>query len=357
METDMISIIIPVYNTAKYVGKCIESVINQSYKNLEIIIIDDASTDGSYDICKDYADTDRRIKIIHNENNIGLSGSRNVGIDISKGKYIAFVDSDDYITRKYVEVLYLNIKKYKADVSQCMFYEVDDMDVVRKKYGNIKVDTNEYSGRDMIKNIYNIMCLPTTLSWTKLYKRKLFFTKVDYCIKDNEEGYIRFPVGKIHEDEAVSYKIFDISKKVVHTSERLYCYRYVRNSITHRKYSYERLDNIKHIEERLRIFKDRGDRGLYYLTLRRYYYELDYALRNCKRYIPNSKDIQERLIKKMLITLRKLQQVDKFEDKSWFRTRLILMKCQIISKLENISEIDEENMEQIQSEEQVESKK
>ena len=111
METDMISIIIPVYNTAKYVGKCIESVINQSYKNLEIIIIDDASTDGSYDICKDYADTDRRIKIIHNENNIGLSGSRNVGIDISKGKYIAFVDSDDYITRKYVEVLYLNIKK------------------------------------------------------------------------------------------------------------------------------------------------------------------------------------------------------------------------------------------------------
>ena len=111
METDMISVIIPVYNTAKYVGKCIESIINQSYKNLEILIIDDASTDSSFDICKDYADTDKRIKIIRNDINIGLSGSRNIGIDISKGKYIAFVDSDDYITRKYIETLYFNIKK------------------------------------------------------------------------------------------------------------------------------------------------------------------------------------------------------------------------------------------------------
>lgn len=341
METDMISVIIPVYNTAKYVGKCIESIINQSYKNLEILIIDDASTDSSFDICKDYADTDKRIKIIRNDRNIGLSGSRNIGIDISKGKYIAFVDSDDYIIRKYIETLYFNIKKYKADVSQCMFYEVDDMDVVRKKYGDIKVDIKVFNGRDMIKNIYNGMCLPTTLSWTKLYKRKLFFTKVDYCLKDNEEGYIRYPVGRIHEDEAVSYKIFDISKSVVHTSERLYCYRYVKNSITHRKYSYERLDNIKHIEERLRIFKNRGDNGLYYLTLRRYYYELDYALRNCKKYIDNSMDMQEKLIKKMLVTLRKLQHVGKFEDKSWIRTRLILMKCRMISRMDNLGDMEE----------------
>lgn len=334
METDLVSIIVPVYNKAQYVSKCIESIINQSYRNLEIIIINDASTDGSYEICKDYAETDKRIKLVSNEKNIGLSASRNKGIEISKGKYIAFVDSDDYLTKKYVEQLYLNIKVYKADVSQCMFYEVDDMDIIRKKYSEERKCIKVYSGRDMIKNIYNDLCLPTTLTWTKLYKRKLFFTKVDYCKKKNKEGYIRFPESRIHEDEAVSYKIFDICKKVVHTNERLYCYRYVKNSITHREFSYERLDNLKHIEERLKIFKDREDKGLYYLTLRRYYYELFYAIKNCRRYIPNSEDMQKKLIKKLYVSFRDLKNVTKFEDKSWLRTKLIIFKCRLISKIE-----------------------
>ena len=333
METDLISIIIPVYNKAQYISKCIETVINQSYKNIEILIINDASTDSSYDICKDYEKNDKRIKVISNDKNIGLSASRNKGIELSKGKYIAFVDADDYLTNKYIEKLYLNIKIYKADVSQCLFYEVDDMDVINKKYLEENKIIRVYSGRDMIKNIYNNMCLPTTLTWTKLYKRKLFFTKVDYCLRNNKNGYIRFPEGKIHEDEAVSYKIFDISKKIVYTNGRLYCYRFVKDSITHKKYSYERLDNLYHIEERLNIFKEREDRGLYFLTLRRYYYELSYAINNCKKYIPNSEEVQEKLIKKLIITLKELKKVDKFEDKSWFRTRLILFKCRIISKM------------------------
>ena len=101
----MISIIIPIYNVEKYLEKCLDSILNQTYKNLEIILIDDGSTDNSPNICNSYCEKDKRIKIIH-KNNEGVSSARNKGIELSKGKYIVFIDSDDYVSNEHIEVLY-----------------------------------------------------------------------------------------------------------------------------------------------------------------------------------------------------------------------------------------------------------
>ena len=113
---ELISVVVPVYNVEKYIDKCINSIINQTYKNLEIILVDDGSPDNCGNICDEYAKKDNRIIVIHKENG-GLSDARNTGIEVSKGKYITFIDSDDYISDNYVSFLYNLIIEYKADIS------------------------------------------------------------------------------------------------------------------------------------------------------------------------------------------------------------------------------------------------
>ena len=120
-KKDLISVVIPVYNTEKYLKECIDSVINQSYNNLEIILVDDGSTDNSLEICNKYADMDKRIKVIH-KNNGGLSDARNVGIENANGKYITFVDSDDFIENDMYELLYNDVCENNAEIAGCDYY-------------------------------------------------------------------------------------------------------------------------------------------------------------------------------------------------------------------------------------------
>ena len=117
MNKEVISIVVPIYKVEKYIKKCIDSIIEQTYKNLEIILVDDGSPDGCAKICDEYAKKDKRIKAIHKENG-GLSDARNVGIDISTGKYICFVDSDDYIENNYIELLYKCIVENLVSIGQ-----------------------------------------------------------------------------------------------------------------------------------------------------------------------------------------------------------------------------------------------
>lgn len=119
----LITIIVPAYNVEKYLKKCLESIINQTYKNLEIILVDDGSTDNSGRICDEYAEKDDRIIVIHQEN-AGVSSARNKGIEIAKGEYIGFVDGDDYIEENMYEVLYKNLIQFDVDISMCNYYIV-----------------------------------------------------------------------------------------------------------------------------------------------------------------------------------------------------------------------------------------
>ena len=208
---DLISIIVPVYNVEDYLDKCINSIINQTYTNIEIIIINDGSTDNSYEICKSYKD--KRIKL-YSIKNKGLSGARNYGISKSKGKYLAFVDSDDYIEKDYIEVLYNNLIKEDADLSCCSLYEVFKNEIKNKSkkdkyYVMNSYETIEKTFTDEGLNVY---------VWNKLYKKELFKN-------------IKFPVNKNSEDIYVMHEIISSCKKIVYESIPKYYYVQRKNSI------------------------------------------------------------------------------------------------------------------------------
>ena len=206
MKNDLISIIIPVYKVEKYLEKCIESVLKQTYTNLQIILVDDGSPDNCGKICDEYAKKDSRIEVIHKVNG-GLSDARNVGISKAKGRYIGFVDSDDYIKEDMYEILLNLIKKYDADVSICNLYDViDGNECIRNKENGIR----EYSRLDILKEVLldkNIQ----SYAWNKLYKKELF-------------DEIKYPIGKKYEDIGTTFYVFEKCNKIVVTSEPEYYY-------------------------------------------------------------------------------------------------------------------------------------
>ena len=202
------SIIIPVYNVEKYLKKCLESIKNQSYKDYEVIIVNDGSTDKSKDILDEYD-----YKVI-NQKNQGLSVARNNGVKKAKGKYLIFVDSDDYIEKDYVEVLYNNLIKEDADLSCCSLYEVFKNEIKNKSkkdkyYVMNSYETIEKTFTDEGLNVY---------VWNKLYKKELFKN-------------IKFPVNKNSEDIYVMHEIISSCKKIVYESIPKYYYVQRKNSI------------------------------------------------------------------------------------------------------------------------------
>lgn len=206
MKNDLISIIIPVYKVEKYLEKCIESVLKQTYTNLQIILVDDGSPDNCGKICDEYAKKDPRIEVIHKVNG-GLSDARNVGIAKTKGKYIGFVDSDDYIKEDMYEILINLIKEYDADVSICNLYDViDGKEYIRNNENGIQ----EYSRLEILKEVLldkNIQ----SYAWNKLYKKELF-------------DEIKYPIGKKYEDIGTTFYVFEKCNKIVVTSEPEYYY-------------------------------------------------------------------------------------------------------------------------------------
>lgn len=225
----LISVIIPVYNVEKFLTRCIESVLAQSYRNIEILLIDDGSTDGSPDLCHKYEQIDSRIRVITKKNG-GLSDARNVGIDNCHGEYITFVDSDDYIASDFIETLYKTACKFKADivVSELMkFYGeyVDERKVNKKKNSEICFDNVEAIA-DMLYRKQITAYVPG-----KLYKRELF---------EN----IRFPVGKLFEDLFTTYKLFYTANSIVYVSVQKYYYYQRTFSIVNSSFSPNRMDQL-----------------------------------------------------------------------------------------------------------------
>ena len=216
---ELISVIVPIYNVEVYLKRCVDSIRNQTYKNLEIILVDDESPDNCGKICDEYAQKDDRIKVIHQKNK-GLSGARNAGIEIATGKYIAFVDSDDYIESTMYEILYEDIVKYHAGLSICnRYYEFEDGRRVERYKQS--ADTKVYSGKDAIIEMNNYSSFDMS-AWDKLYKRELF----------NE---IRFPEGKLSEDFFVMFRLLDEADVVTFNPKHLYIYVQRNNSISRNK--------------------------------------------------------------------------------------------------------------------------
>ena len=237
----LISVIVPIYNVENYLVRCIDSIINQTYSNLEIILVDDGSPDNCHIICDEYAKKDSRIKVIHKKNG-GLSDARNAGLEIATGKYISFIDSDDYIYKDMYTDLIGLIKAHDADISNCSvykFYENDKFNLDYDKEFNIKI----YSNEDALRSLIMEEEIKQTV-WNKIYKRKI--------IDD-----IKFEVGKIQEDEYWTYKVIGNAKKVVHIDKPMYYYLQRENSIMGERYSEKRLHGIYSRKERLNYIQQK----------------------------------------------------------------------------------------------------
>ena len=252
-KKELISIIVPIYNVEKYLETCIESIIKQTYKKIEIILVNDGSTDNCLQICEKYAATDKRIKVINKENG-GLSDARNKGIEKATGKYLIFIDSDDYIDVQMVEKLYTNLIENKADISICNhYYDYQNGNIKFKKFPNKELISNK---EKKFYNIYNDYSVSTITAWGKIYKKEIF-------------NNIKYPVGKIHEDEAIVLDILNIAKKISYFDEPLYYYVQRNNSITS-NFNIKRLDIISVHESRINKLKKKNNKELLYLEYKTY---------------------------------------------------------------------------------------
>ncbi|SEQ06244.1 glycosyltransferase family 2 protein [Epilithonimonas lactis] len=217
MKGHVISIIVPVYNVELYLQDCIDSILNQTYKQLEIILVNDGSTDGGGEICDEYAKCDDRIKVIHKKNG-GLSDARNTGIQVCKGEYISFVDSDDILHVEFINVLFQNLISNNALISCCNFQSFTDSSDLN--YDLYETEVEIFTGNEFLGMLYDPKWVPqNVVMWNKIYHKSIF-------------EKLRFPLGKLHEDEFVFHEIYDGKKTIVYTDVKLYFYRKHGASIT-----------------------------------------------------------------------------------------------------------------------------
>lgn len=257
----LISVIVPVYNVQKYLERCLDSILRQTYQKLEIILVDNGSTDASGRICDSYAARDERIKVIHTDN-LGVSHARNTGVEAARGELLGFVDSDDCIAPDMYETLLRNLIKEDADISVCGIYQC---------FGeNPGVAESDFNSELEVVTPYEAISVALENScsyylWNKLYKRELF-------------SKIRFPVGKIYEDAFIMVRLLDCAKRIVYAKWPGYFYIRRADSLTLSGYDRKELDlveacafNLSYVKEKHPELADRAN----YRLLRAYFYVLD----------------------------------------------------------------------------------
>ena len=256
----LVSVIVPVYKVEDYLVECIESIRNQTYKNIEIILVDDGSPDKCPDICDAYLEKDMRIKVFHKENG-GLSSARNYGIDVATGEYITFVDSDDSINERFVEFLYSMCEDNNCQIAQCDFLMTKEDSIKLCPQRNSKIEIcnsieavkRSYTGFEVVKYL---------LAWNKMYHKSLF-------------DDIRFPLGKLHEDVFVSYRLYWKAKKIAITNLYLYYYLQREGSITGQDCNIARIrDSVEALRGKAEFLREKGLIEEYNTMLYSHYFNL-----------------------------------------------------------------------------------
>lgn len=230
MQTELISVIVPVYNVEPYLRRCVDSILRQTYRNLEVLLVDDGSTDSSGDICEEYARQDSRVTVLHQKNG-GLSAARNTGIERAGGACLAFVDSDDFIDSRMLETLYQDLTEQGADAAVCGYRLFGPQDEILPIDFSVPVQC--MSGRDAIRSTL-VSDEIGDFAWNKLYRKELFQS-------------IRYPLGRMMEDQGTTYRIFLQCKKVAYHPVQMYYY-------------YQRPDSILH-RRNLKFYEDKFDMG------------------------------------------------------------------------------------------------
>lgn len=277
MLEPLISVIVPIYNVEKYLNKCVDSIINQTYKNLEIILVDDGSPDKCPELCDIYAQKDKRIKVVHKENG-GLSDARNAGMAVASGEYVSFIDSDDYIELNMLSDLYDCIVKDNSDVAACGVNWVDEScKVIRKDCVEQHcVLSNVEAMKELLHD--NII---KQYVWNKLYKMSI--------IKD-----IPFEKGRYNEDVFWSYQMVGNANQISISPNVCYNYLQRSNSIMGVGYSAKRLDALDAYAERCEYIKEKYP-DLYNLALYTYVGSCMYHLQ-CALQVNADKSIKDNII-------------------------------------------------------------
>lgn len=235
---DKISVIVPIYNREKYLERCVTSIINQTYENLEIILVDDGSKDKSGEMSDLFAEKDHRIKVIHKENG-GLSSARNAGIDIATGKYIAFIDGDDWIEKCMYQVLVDLAETQNADIVECKFQRVVDEN---EKFIQPIWEMFVLDKIDGAKAFFDGTGKASIIACNKIYHKRLFQS-------------LRFPEGLLNEDQWLIPKLYMLSERVVSINQKYYYYYQSPNSITRSPFSLKKLDALKAFEETRKMYE------------------------------------------------------------------------------------------------------
>lgn len=260
---ELVSVIIPIYNVEKYLKKSVKSVIDQTYSNLEIILVDDGSKDSCYKLCEELKKEDKRIIVIHKENG-GLSDARNRGIDVAKGKYLFFLDSDDYIEKNTIKILYDTLKTDGTDMVVFDFIKIFDTGEIIQENTTINahdiIDANV-----LLKGIVQDKNWRYVPAWNKLYKREIWTS-------------LRFPKGKLHEDEFVIHKILDKCERVSIIPNKLLYYVQRSGSIMNNISDKNRIHITLAFVERTNFYLEHGMENeaskMFLNTIDRYIYKI-----------------------------------------------------------------------------------
>jgi len=263
MKNPKISVIVPVYKVEPYLRICLDSIMNQTYRNLEIILIDDGSPDNCGAISDEYAVRDSRFQVVHQENR-GLSAARNAGLELSTGDYISFVDSDDVISPIFIQCLL----SAGADVAQCGY---------TAELKNLEADAparfERLNGIEMSERLCMEGSIANTVVWSKLWSRVCFES-------------LRFPEGRIHEDEFITWKIFWQADNIARTETPLYYYRQRQGSIVNNMFSVQSLDRLDAMRERIGFYENVGAVKLADLSKAAFCYTLRGMWEEISRFLP-----------------------------------------------------------------------
>lgn len=285
-----ISVIVPVYKVEAYLHRCVDSILAQTFRDFELILVDDGSPDRCGEICDDYKKHDVRIHVIHQANG-GLSAARNAGIDWalanSDSTWLAFVDSDDWVHPQYLECLYRAVRENNVKISICEYAETEEKTAFDKPLYEPQIWA--WDQFFMERNVSAVV------AWNKLYAKELFIG-------------LRYPVGKIHEDEFLTYKLLIRAERIIYLSDTLYYYYQNSQGITKSQFNLKRLDAIEALEARLDFISEKQNKAVKKYCVNSFLYAgIHYALKLRKaEYIPSGirmqaeKDIQ-RKVRRVLI--------------------------------------------------------
>ena len=302
VSAELVSVIIPVYNMQDYLERCLDSALGQTHGNLQIILIDDGSTDGSGGICDAYQVKDSRVEVVHQTNG-GLSAARNTGLEHVKGQWITFLDADDYISRRFIEQNLFACMEHDADISVGKFItdergDLDENDFIQPSRFEL------ITGREAAIRHFGKDAAFLNMAWGKLCRASLW-------------SDLRFPEGKIIEDVFVSHRLLYDAKSIVLSDAHLYAYFLSPGGIMRKPFTLERLDALDAWEEGIRFYDSAGDHELYDIARRVYCNRLFDARGICMKLLPGERHMHIQLRQRGIAAYADISRIRSYIDLSF----------------------------------------